>query len=145
MPVKCAACECRSDQHLHWIESFLHGGSTGSELMHTECARCLVERESRARVIPRQGEEDAEKKRLDRIQEEAKTEPFVEAPAIYAYNVPKWSTLLLRAREYAKQILQCLCWSFAHEVHPFSDDREPPVCTKSDAIRFSVTTRTLAT
>ena len=94
--------------------------------MRTECARCQVEREKRARVIPRQGEDAAEKRRLDRIKEDAKKEPFVEAPAIYAYNVPKWSTLLLRSREYAKQTRQCLCWSFAHDVPLFSDDRELP-------------------
>ena len=58
--------------------------------------------------------------------EDVKKAPFVEAPAIYAYNVPKWSTLLLRAREYAKQAQQCLCWSFAHDVPLFSDDRDLP-------------------
>jgi len=56
----------------------------------------------------------------------AKKKPFVEAPAIYAYNVPKYSTLLLRAREYAKQAGQRLCWSYAHDVPLFLDDRELP-------------------
>ena len=89
--------------------------SDGTELMSSECPECQMEREKRARVIPRQGETDQERKRLDRIKEDCKKDPFVEAPAIYAYNVPKWSTLLLRAREYAKQTQQCLCWPFAHE------------------------------
>ena len=58
--------------------------------------------------------------------EDVKKLPFDEAPAVYAYNVPKWSTLLLRAKEYAKQTQQCICWSFAHDIPLFSDDRELP-------------------
>ena len=114
---------CTCNRAISWAEAFLRGDD-GSELMAAECTVCKAVREGRARVIPKSGGTAAEQGRLARALEEAERMPFVEAPAIYAYNVPKWSTLLLRSQEFAKQTGQCLCWAFAHDVPLFSEDRE---------------------
>ena len=140
-PVGCGddsvACECNAIESVAstgmaavadttaWTDAFLNG-RTGEELMAMECKACGAERERRARVIPRKGDTPATAGRLERAMDAANKKPFVEAPAIYAYNVPKYSTLLLRAREYAKQAGQRLCWSYAHDVPLFLDDRELP-------------------
>jgi ATP-dependent DNA helicase PIF1 len=113
-PVGSAQCTCQELETR--LQDFLVCGESSLEIRSRECASCRSEREKRARVIPGTATTDDEKRRLARVMEDVKKTPFVEAPAIYAYNVPKWSTLLLRAREYAKQRNQCLCWSFAHDV-----------------------------
>jgi hypothetical protein len=97
--------DCTCSEKILWGERFLQHFADGSELMASECAACQAARERRARVIPRAGDTSLEAQRLARVMEDVTKLPFVEAPAVYAYNVPKWSTLLLRAREYAKQTL----------------------------------------
>ena len=81
---------------MSWTDAFLNGRS-GEELMAMECKACGAEREGRARVIPRKGDTPATAGRLERAMDAAKKKPFVEATAIYAYNVPKYLSLLLRA------------------------------------------------
>ena len=100
-----------------WPALFLQGWD-GVELMESECNVCRQARGERARAIPLGSETTLEERVLTRVMEDVKKSPFVEAPPIYAYNVPKWSTVLVRAREYAKQTGQMLCWAFAHDV-PF--------------------------
>ena len=49
---------------------------------------------------------------------------FVEAPAIYCFNVPRYWTILLRAREYAKKKEYQLSWCVARDVPLCRHDRD---------------------
>ena len=99
-----------------WIEAFLSQGHTGRQLNSTECETCACERKRRARVI------SYEAPPTDELQRE----PFASAPAIYSYNVPKYFSILLRAREWAKANNQQLSWCTARDVPLLREDRELP-------------------
>ena len=57
---------------------------------------------------------------------ELKQPPFDVAPALYAYNVPRYYTILLRAREYAKANNLQLSWCLARDIPLHRDDRDLP-------------------
>eukprot|EP00973_Karenia_brevis_P078050 10841682-Karenia_brevis.AAC.1 len=57
---------------------------------HQECVKCKVERSRRNRVW-----------RASR-RDELKIDSFGNAPALYSSNIPKYSTMLLRAQHYAR-------------------------------------------
>ena len=52
--------------------------------------------------------------------------PFDIAPALYAYNVPRYFTLLLRARQFAKTNKTTLSWCYARDIPLHRDDRDLP-------------------
>ena len=96
-------CACNDDALLHpilakvktsWATAFLAGCSDmGALILRTECAACKARREARHRVLT-----DS-----THIPTELRESPFTEAPAIYSFNVPRYYSLQLRAREYSKQ------------------------------------------
>ena len=119
------ACRCAEDlvqlpghqcvkYKRRWAEMFLNGAS-GAELMGSECGHCQATRRKRARVLP-----------LGAHEPHLHREPFVSAPAIYNYNVPKYWAVHLRAREFAKQHNRQLSWAFARDIPLFQDDRALP-------------------
>ena len=54
-------------------------------------------------------------------------QPFAAAPAIYNFNVPRYYTVLLRAREFAIETKQQMTWCLARDIPLFPEDRELPV------------------
>ncbi len=99
-----------------WIEGFVQRGLQGHELNSTECEECGKVRDSRRRVL-RLGQE-----KYSEIQQH----PFLDAPAVFACNVPKYFAVLLRAREYAKLNHLQLSWCAARDIPLFRDDRDLP-------------------
>ena len=125
----CSSADCR--KHLKrdpllgwyregWKDKSLQGHS-GSQLMALtgdggDCLECRRERQHRARVLPLGTEHRAE----------FSQQPFSSSPAIYNFNIPRYFTLLLRAREFAKDAGGLLSWCLARDVPLFADDRELP-------------------
>jgi hypothetical protein len=97
-----------------WVASFLRQGATGSELMDTESNLDKDKRSSRNRVIREELKQNLNVASGD----------FVEAPAIYCFNVPRYWTILLRAREYAKKKEFQLSWCVARDVPLCRHDRD---------------------
>ena len=50
--------------------------------------------------------------------------PFDTAPALYAYNVPRFYTVMLRARQYARANNTMLHWFIAQDIPLHVDDRQ---------------------
>ena len=103
-----------------WKSAFLSGHENMSELIRqTECAECSKERNRRRRVL---SEDD-----MLTTSEEFKQNPWCEAPALYSFNVPRYFTMQLRAREYAKQNNVQLSWCYARDIPLHPSDRELPL------------------
>ena len=103
-----------------WRTKLLQGYS-GVELMRLagddgDCEQCKRARVARTRVLPLGTSH----------RREFSEEPFASAPAIYNFNVPRYYTILLRAREFAKQAKQQLTWCLARDVPLFTENRELP-------------------
>ena len=101
---------------VEWVKQFLEHGATGAELMNTECSACRLARVRMKRVISGSMEDMAD---LDKP-------PFDTAPAIYAYNVPRYYALLTRARKYAAVNNLQLSWCVARDIPLHREDRELP-------------------
>ena len=123
--VACCKKGCANDLTCHvvlgwvkrqWIDDFLQKGLPGHTLNASECEECAKAREERRRVL-RLGQDNYP---------EIKQKPFVDAPAVFACNVPKYFAVLLRAREYAKQNGLQLSWCIARDMPLFRDDRDLP-------------------
>ena len=82
-----------------------------------ECQRCETLREKRRRVL----------RENETKNDELRTAPFDVAPALYAYNVPRFQALLHRARVFAREHNVELHWSFAQDVPLHCDDRDLPI------------------
>ena len=82
--------------------------------MTTECGQCSDARALRRRVM-RNGDE---------LRPELTKDPFDTAPALYAYNIPRYYTMLVRAREFAKRRQLHLSWTVAYDIPLHHDDRE---------------------
>ena len=78
------------------------------------CQACKSERARRHRVLTR----------LDEIPDELHKPPFSTAPALYSFNVPRYFSTLLRAREFAKQQNLELYWCYARDVPLHAGDKE---------------------
>ena len=61
---------------------------------------------------------------LNNIWSELQKPPFSEAPAVYSFNVPRYYSIQLRAREYAKQHDKQLSWCYAKDIPLHPADRE---------------------
>ena len=132
------ACTCRSSDADHavwregeyfkpWTLRFLHEGATPEEIMQSECPSCAATRKARTRVLFRNadfvglwssndlgsGAEDTFKK-----------PPFDTALSLYAFNVPRYYTVMLRAREFARVHERRLRWCVARDVPLHRDDRD---------------------
>ena len=75
-----------------WVERFLARGCSGREIVAQECEACASVRRLRRRVL-----QDSDTNRL-----ELREAPFDKAPALFAYNIPRYYTLIMRAREFAR-------------------------------------------
>ena len=78
------------------------------------CKLCREERKRRHRVLTS----------LETIPEELHKLPYSNAPALYSFNVPRYYSTLLRAREFAKQQNLELYWCYAKDVPIHQGDRE---------------------
>ena len=79
-----------------------------------ECTACNERRRARHRVLTN----------LSDIPEEVRQPPYTDAPAIYSFNVPRYYSMQLRAREYAKQHTQQLAWCYAKDIPLHPGDRD---------------------
>ena len=82
-----------------------------------DCDECRRERAARARVLPL-GTTN---------RKEFNEQPFAAAPAIYNFNVPRYYTVLIRAREFAINTKQQMTWCLARDIPLCPKDRELPV------------------
>ena len=108
-------------------QSFLNGASSMQEIIQRSEASCKVcsdERTRRHRVLTS----------LETIPEELHLPPYSTAPALYSFNVPRYYSTLLRAREFAKQQNLELYWCYARDVPLHQGDRE----LKRDALELKL-------
>jgi hypothetical protein len=113
--------ECKGEPprqyYAPWVRRFIEDGATGTELMREQCSGCQQRRAKRRRVMTAD----------DYDRPELKQPPFDTAPALYAYNVPRYYTVLLRAREYARAHGLQLSWCVARDVPLTREDRDLPL------------------
>ena len=105
-----------------WKEAFLAGCNDMMSLIKSseeQCKTCTEERKRRKRVI---GDCD-----VNELPEEVRKKPFSDAPALYSFNVPRYFTMQLRAREFAKENNVQLCWCYARDVPLHPGDRDLPL------------------
>ena len=94
-----------------WQKLFLHEGADMKALLQSssaECQACKTERASRCRVIGACGP----------LPSALQEEPYSSAPALYAFNVPRYRAIHLHAREFAKQ-KTCNYHGVTPETFPF--------------------------
>ena len=78
-----------------------------------QCKACQTERSRRHRVLTD----------LSSLSPSLRTSPYTHAPALYTFNVPRYFSTNLRAREFAKHNNIQLSWCYAKEVPLHPDDR----------------------
>ena len=78
------------------------------------CKTCADIRAQRKRVL-REG---------DPLPEDLSTPAFAAAPAIYSFNVPRYFTTQIRAREFGKSHHRQITWFYARDVPLHRDDRD---------------------
>ena len=79
----------------------------------TNCGACQTERSRRHRVLDN----------LSNLPPSLKSDPYTHAPALYTFNVPRYFSTNLRAREFAKQADLQLSWCYAKDVPLHPEDR----------------------
>ena len=96
---KCACVGCcgKDGYFIPWVRAFLDDGKTGAELVSNECTACREARSARRRVLDMQSLPSTQ---LDEA-------PFDSAPALYAYNVPRYYALLQRSRAGLSGVVLC--------------------------------------
>ena len=100
-----------------WVQRFLKGGTDPEDFMRMECQECQCLRGNRRRVL-----QESETKN-----DNLHTAPFDVAPALYAYNVPRFQALMYRARVFAREHNAALHWCYAQDVPLHCDDRDLPI------------------
>ena len=83
-----------------WVRQFLDEGAAPQELLASECGACRAKRLRRCRVLPPGAD----------APNDSKQPPFDAAPALYAFNVPRYCAVMLRARDFATARGQRLHW-----------------------------------
>ena len=101
----CSSCACNShlkedpllgSYRVDWKTKFLQGErNMASYIRNSEqaCVQCTEERQRRHRVLSD----------LQNIPSALTKPPYTSAPALYSFNVPRYFSSQLRAREFAKQ------------------------------------------
>ena len=123
-PFKAVGCCCASSRSdslprvdgydAAWVQAFVDHGRTGSELIAVECTECTAARRLKRRVLY----DD------DPLDEALRAKPFDTAPGLYLYNIPRYETTMLRAREYARANDLRLYWFYAQDVPLSRGDRD---------------------
>ena len=119
-------CKCKYDREWDgvlgyyrrsWRDKFMNEHAVMSKWLKStksECPNCRQERQRRHRVVTGHGA----------LRPELYRQPFVGAPALYTFNVPRYFATNLRAREYAKQSNVQLTWCYAKDEPLHPEDRE---------------------
>jgi len=97
-------------------------GSETKSICSKECATCKQDRASRARVAK------------DSMDEQFRSEKFINAPAIFANNDIKYDVNKRRAREFASTVRQGITWSQAKDTPTHDALRERPDCSRQEAM-----------
>ena len=90
------------------------------------CLQCSHERHRRHRVLNGKSTDN----------HDFHTEPYSSAPALYSFNVPRYFSTNLRAREFAKQNNVQLSWCYAKDIPLHPGDR-----LTSQTVRVAAETR----
>ena len=119
-----AGCQCNGDlvpdkdftpYKKSWANAFMRGCQDMKALIaNSECSSCAKVRQDRHRVLTD----------LKNISPDLHAPPFPDAPAVYSFNVPRYYSIQLRAREYAKQNNKQLSWCYAKDVPLHPGDRD---------------------
>jgi len=119
-----SACQCNDDvvedkilgrYKKSWAAAFMRGCTDmAAVIADSECAACKKVRQERHRVLTQ----------LQHVPKELHAPPFSEAPAVYSFNIPRYYSLQVRAREYAKQHNKQLSWCYARDVPLHPGDRD---------------------
>ena len=80
----------------------------------TECEQCRKDRKARFRVGQNAARPETEEDRL----------AYSKAPALFNFNVPRYFTMLLRAREFAKAHHVQIAWTYALDTPLHPEDRD---------------------
>ena len=99
-----------------WAEKFLRDGASPEDLINLECTTCANLRRTRCRVL---NDNYCPK-------EQFSNKPFDTAPALFAFNVPRYFAIMHRARQYARNNNVLLQWCVARDIPLNRDDRELP-------------------
>ena len=93
-----------------WKSAFLRGENMEEVIAASECAECRRARAEKCRVG----------KKVVQSNDPADALAFSEAPALYNFNVPRYFTILLRAREFARLRNLQISWTYAIDtpLHP---------------------------
>ena len=100
-----------------WVVRFLGEGASAAELVRSECAACADLRRRRARVLGRGVDPSTF----------VHQRPFDAAPALYAYNVPRYCAVMIRAAAFALARDRRLHWCVARDTPLHRDDRDLPL------------------
>ena len=129
----CANCACNSNNkedpllgsyRVDWKTKFLQGERDMATYIRDSeqaCVQCTEERKRRHRVLSD----------LSNIPNALTKPRYTSAPALYSFNVPRYFSSQLRAREFAKQNNVQLTWCYAKDVPLHSGGRE----MKADALQ----------
>ena len=119
----CEACSCTDDiaedpelgkYKKSWMARFEAKENMADAIESTQCSACATLRKERQRVL----------KQNEPIPSDVTSTAFAAAPAIYSFNVPRYFTTQLRAREFGKSHNIRITWAYAKDVPLHRDDRE---------------------
>ena len=97
-----------------WMSHFDAKADMKKVIDTSECDNCKKIRTLRQRVVHAN----------EPVPEEIKSPIFAAAPAIYSFNVPRYYTTQLRAREFGKSQSRQITWFYAKDVPLHRDDRD---------------------
>ena len=80
----------------------------------SESPKCTALRQAHKRVL----------NSSEPLPEDISSPHFAAAPAIYSFNVPRYFTTMIRAREYGKSHDRRITWFYAKDTPLHRDDRE---------------------
>ena len=126
-PTLCAAnreCSCNNDVidvpgigpcKKSWRDEFLNGrNDMRGFIAETECEKCKAERTARCRV----GDN------ATILDEEEDVLAYSIAPALFNFNVPRYFTILIRAKQFAATRGLQISWTYAMDTPLHADDRD---------------------
>ena len=116
-------CQCNEDivqdpiltrYKKSWSIAFMRGCQDMKALIaESECPSCATVRHDRHRVLTD----------LKNIPADLHAHPFPDAPAVYSFNVPRYYSIQLRAREFAKKTISN-CHGAMRRMYPYIQEIE---------------------